>query len=120
MWMALDPVDEENGCLRYIPGSHLEGIRPHGRSEILGFSQGILDYGPEDEPREVAIRLQPGDVTVHHGNMIHRADPNRSPDRSRRSFAMVFRGQSVRRDEEAYARYLEGLKEQHEEMGLAT
>ena len=51
MWMALDPVDEENGCLRYIPGSHLEGIRPHGRSEILGFSQGILDYGPAAPPQ---------------------------------------------------------------------
>ncbi|REJ83263.1 MAG: phytanoyl-CoA dioxygenase family protein [Planctomycetota bacterium] len=120
MWMALDRVDEENGCLRYVRGSHLEGVRPHGRSAVLGFSQGILDYGPDDEAREVPICLEPGDVAVHHGNMIHRADPNRTADRSRRSFAMVFRGESVRRDEEAYARYMDGLRQQHQEMGLAT
>ena len=25
MWLALDVVDEENGCMRYIPGTHLGG-----------------------------------------------------------------------------------------------
>ena len=25
IWMALDRVDEENGCLRYLPGSHARG-----------------------------------------------------------------------------------------------
>src|SRR5262245_51840791 len=43
VWMALDPVDAGNGCLRYVAGSHRQGIRPHGRSNVLGFSQGILD-----------------------------------------------------------------------------
>ena len=28
-WIALDDVDEENGCLRYISGSHKEGMIPH-------------------------------------------------------------------------------------------
>ena len=28
-WIALDDVDEENGCLRYINGSHRGGILPH-------------------------------------------------------------------------------------------
>lgn len=25
MWMALEPVDEENGCVRYVKGSHKKG-----------------------------------------------------------------------------------------------
>jgi phytanoyl-CoA hydroxylase len=120
IWMALDPVDEENGCLRYVAGSHRRGIRPHGRSSILGFSQGITDYGPDDIAREVQIHLQPGDVVVHHGETIHRADPNRSATRHRRAFAMVFKGVSCRRDEEAFARYMAALKAQHETMGLTT
>jgi phytanoyl-CoA hydroxylase len=120
IWMALDPVDDGNGCLRYVAGSHRRGIRPHGRSNVLGFSQGITDYGPDDEAREVAIHLQPGDVVVHHGNTIHRADANRSTTRNRRAFAMVCRGASCRRDEEAYNRYLAALKAQHAQMGLAT
>lgn len=120
VWMALDVVDEENGCLRYVAGSQRRGIRPHGRSGILGFSQGITDYGPEDQAREVKILLQPGDVVAHHGETIHRADANRSKTRHRRAFAMVFKGVSCRRDEEGYNRYMASLKAQHEKMGLKT
>lgn len=120
MWLALDPVDEENGCLRYVPGSHRRGVRPHGRTQTLGFSQGITDYGPEDYAHEVPIILQPGDVVIHHGNTIHRADANRSATRHRRSFALVFKGVSCRRDEEAFARYRAAAQAQHTAMGLKT
>ncbi len=120
IWLALEPVDEENGCLRYVAGSHRGGIRPHGRSGILGFSQGITDYGPDDQAREVKICLQPGDVAAHHGETIHRADANRSPTRYRRAFAMVFKGTSCRRDEDAFQRYLASMKSQHQQMGLQT
>jgi phytanoyl-CoA hydroxylase len=120
LWLALDVVDEENGCLRYVPGSHLRGIRPHGRSNVLGFSQGILDYGDEDRQQEVPILLQPGDVVAHHGNLIHRADANRSLVRERRAFAIVYRGVSCQRDEAAYARYQAALESQHQQLGLTT
>lgn len=118
IWMALDSVDEENGCLRYVAGSHLLGIRPHGRSQVLGFSQGILDYGADDRAAEVQIHLQPGDVVAHHGNTIHRADVNRSPTRNRRAFATVYQGVSCRRDEGAFSRYQAALKQQHAQLGL--
>jgi phytanoyl-CoA hydroxylase len=120
MWLALDDVDSENGCLRYLPGSHRRGIRPHGLTKTLGFSQGILDYGPADHAAEVAVSARPGDVLIHHGNTIHRADPNRSPTRHRRSFAMVFQGTSCQRDEAAYQRYQKSASTQHRELGVAT
>jgi len=120
IWLALDAVDNENGCLRYLPGSHLRGFRPHGRSNVLGFSQGITNYGPEDEAAERKIHLSPGDAVAHHGMTIHRAEPNRSPARNRRAFAMVFKGVSCRRDEAGFARYQESAKKQHEQMGLKT
>ncbi len=120
IWMALDPVDGENGCLRYVPGSHRKGIRPHGRSHVPVFTQGITDYGPADQAREVAIHLQPGDVVAHHGETIHRADANRSPTRHRRALAMVFTGVSCQRDEVGLARDTAARKDQHEQMGLKT
>lgn len=120
IWMALDEVDDGNGCLRYVRGSHLQPIRPHSRSSVLGFSQGITNYGPLDEAREERIHLQPGDVVAHHGNTIHRADANASPTRHRRAFAMVLKGLSCRRDEEAFSRYQAALKQQHEQLGLKT
>ncbi|WP_437222348.1 phytanoyl-CoA dioxygenase family protein [Planctomicrobium sp. SH661] len=118
MWLALDDVDDKNGCLRYVPGSHLRGIRPHNRTKTLGFSQGIVDYGDRDLEIEAAIHAQPGDVLIHHGDMIHRAEANRSNTRHRRSFAMVVRGQSCRRDEAAYQRYLDAATLHHQNMGL--
>ncbi len=118
LWVALDFVDESNGCLRYLPGSHHQGIRPHGPTEVLGFSQGIQDWSPEDEAREVAMRLEPGNLVAHHCEMVHRADPNRSHYRHRRAFAMVFQGVSCRRDQEAYQRYRNVLQRQHASMGL--
>jgi len=118
IWMALDHVDDENGCLRYVPGSHLEGVRSHDATAVLGFSQGITDYGALEEAKEVPLHLAPGDVVAHHGNTIHRAEANRAATRNRRAFAMVLRGESCRRDEQAYARYEAALKSQHDAMGL--
>ena len=120
VWLALDAVDAENGCLRYVAGSHLRNYRSHAKSKILGFSQGITDYSADDFLDEVAVPLQPGDAVVHHGMTIHRADANLSVDRHRRSFAMVFKGVSCRRDEAAFARYQTSAREQHREMGLRT
>jgi phytanoyl-CoA hydroxylase len=118
LWMALDRVDRENGCLRYVPGSHRLGIRPHAASHVLGFSQHITDYGPDDRAREVEIHLDPGDVVVHHCQMIHRAEANLSPTRQRRAVALVFYGASARRNEQAYQRYKDAAREQHLAQGL--
>lgn len=118
LWMALDVVDEANGCLRHVRGSHLAGIRPHGRSNILGFSQGITDYGDADRQLECPIFLEPGDVVAHHGNTIHSAEANRSAARHRRAFAMVYQGQSCQRDVPAFARYQAAYAEQRQQLGL--
>ncbi len=117
IWLALDEVDAENGCLRYVDGSHRRGFRPHAKSNILGFSQGIVDYTHDDFTREIAVCLHPGDAVAHHGMTIHRADANLSATRHRRSFAMVFSGVSCTRDEAAFARYTAALGDQHQQAG---
>ena len=91
MWLALDVVDEENGCIRYVHGSHRRGMRPHSRTQTLGFSQGISNYPqPDDIANDVAIRARPGDLVVHHAMTIHRADGNRSSERSRRAIGFIY------------------------------
>ena len=120
MWLALDEVNEENGALRYVKGSHRQGRRPHGATEIVGFSQGILDYSAEDRQAETLVCLNPGDLVAHHGETIHRADPNRSSDRQRRAFAMVFRGASCGVDEVARKEYQATVHAQHQRYGLAS
>ncbi len=117
-WLALDFVDDENGSLRYVTSSHLQGIRPHNPTKIIGFSQGITDYGEQDRAREVVVRMRPGDLVVHHGNMIHSANANRSEIRHRRAFAVVYKGKSCRLDEEASHRYRAALQAQQAKAGI--
>lgn len=106
MWMALDDVDEENGCVRYVRGSHRVGMRPHGRTETLGFSQGITDFGQAADSRnEVPCPAQPGDLLVHHALTIHRADANISATRTRRALGLIYYGKSAREDFAAHEAY---------------
>lgn len=113
MWLGLENVDEENGCVRYIPGSHLRGMRPHGRTQTLGFSQGILDYGEKETATdEVFFSTKPGDLLIHHSMTIHRADGNKSQDRSRKALGLIYFGESAREDTEAKKAYQKILGEE--------
>lgn len=91
MWLGLDFADEENGCLRYVKGSHKKGLREHGRTQTLGFSQGIADFGTEDDlAHEAVYTASPGDLLTHHALTVHRADANRSATRTRRAIGLVY------------------------------
>ena len=111
MWLALENVDEANGCVRYIKGSHLNGMRTHGRTKTLGFSQGIIDYNDEDFAKEIAMRAKPGDLLIHHSMAIHRADANKS-ERSRKALGFIYFGESSREDKEAKKAYQKRLSEE--------
>jgi phytanoyl-CoA hydroxylase len=111
MWLALDDVDEENGCMRYIPGSHRRGMRPHARTNVLGFSQGITDYGTaEDVANEIFFPAKPGDLLTHHALTIHRADGNRSASRSRRSLGFIYYAARAREDQAVVEAYQAKLR----------
>jgi phytanoyl-CoA hydroxylase len=110
MWLALDEIDESNGCIRYVVGSHRHGLRPHGNTNTLGFSQGLSDWGPEDDANEAAIIAAPGDLIVHHSLTIHRADANQSK-RRRRAMGGVYYSHQAKLDQEARDNYLRNLGE---------
>lgn len=113
MWMALEDVDEINGCVRYIKGSHLKGMRPHGKTQTLGFSQGIIDYGDEDSKAEICFPAKPGDLLIHHALTIHRADGNKSDTRSRKALGLIYFAKSAKEDTVAKKAYQEKLKEEN-------
>jgi phytanoyl-CoA hydroxylase len=117
MWFALDQVDEENGCVRYISGSHHRGMRQHARTETLGFSQGITDFSAVNREQEVAMPAQPGDLLVHHAMTIHRADGNHSQDRSRRALGFVYYSQRAKEDASTLQAYQRKLDEEMASAG---
>lgn len=111
MWFALDDVEEENGCVRYLPGSHRHGLRFHQRSETLGFSQGIPDYPSEDElTREFVPKLHSGDLLVHDALTIHRADSNSSLTRNRRALGFIYYAERAQENKQAHLAYQAKLK----------
>jgi len=98
--------DEESGCLRYLPGSHRCGMRPHKYSGIRGFAAEVADFGPDDEAIEAAVELAPGDVVCHHPLTVHRALRNRSRSRSRSGFSIWFQGESACIDSRVLETYM--------------
>ena len=118
LWLALDDVDAENGCLRYVRGSHRRGLRPHRRTGTLGFSQGVSDFGtPDDVADEVACIARAGDLIAHHALTIHRADENRAPGRPRRALGLVYYGISARERADEYEAYQRKLATEMRQAG---
>jgi hypothetical protein len=112
-WLALDDVDEENGCIHYVRGSHKgNGFRPHGHTGVLGFSQGITDFGKvDDRANTVAFPGPAGTFLMHHARTIHWALPNRSKDRSRRAIGFIYYARRAREDIGAKEAYQKALDE---------
>ncbi len=81
LWLAVDESTPENGCVRVIPGSHKDDIHAlRDRDDVdnvLG-SESAIDI---DESKSVDLVLAPGDVEVHHPNIIHGSTANTSPKR---------------------------------------
>jgi len=111
MWMALEPADDDNGCVKYVKGSHKKGLREHGRTKTLGFSQGIVDFGTEEDMKdEVSFPARPGDLLVHHSLTIHRANGNTTSNRTRKALGLIYFGESAREDVEAKKAYQKKLE----------
>jgi phytanoyl-CoA hydroxylase len=113
-WLALEEVDEENGCIHYVRGSHkCAGFRPHGQTGTLGFSQGITDFGTQhDKATTESFPGGPGTFLMHDAKTIHWAGANSSPTRSRRALGFIYYGISARIDTEAAVAYQKGLDAQ--------
>ncbi len=111
-WLALEAVDEENGCIHYVRGSHKqEGFRPHARSKVLGFSQGMTDFGTEeDKANTVSFPGEAGTFLMHDSKTVHWAGPNRSKTRSRRALGFIYFAKSAQVDIEARNAYAAKLE----------
>jgi ectoine hydroxylase-related dioxygenase (phytanoyl-CoA dioxygenase family) len=100
-WLAIDNADPENGCMRVIPGSHLGEILNHGKSSkagnLLSVNQEIAD-SMVDTDKAVDIILRAGQMSLHHGKLIHGSNPNRS-ERRRCGLTIRFVPTSVKPDD---------------------
>ncbi|HTX96956.1 MAG TPA: phytanoyl-CoA dioxygenase family protein [Mycobacterium sp.] len=83
-WYAIDDVDEKNGCLQVVPGSHCGRIRQHTESERRG---NILNHNREialtadDLNTAIHLPLRSGEACLFSGSLIHGAGKITTPRR---------------------------------------
>jgi len=83
-WMALDPCEEENGCMQLVPGSHRLPLLCTERADTTtSFTDVSVALPPGMHP--VPAVMEPGDVLFFNGMVIHGSFPNTSTQRFRRS-----------------------------------
>jgi len=100
-WIALTPSERSNGCMRAIPGSHKDGLLEH---DNVVDDPNLLNRRGErirmdvDESQAIDIVLQPGEMSLHHTNLVHASNPNGS-DGPRIGFIVRFvTSQTTNRD----------------------
>ena len=79
VWMPLQEVTEENGCMCFIPGTHTGEVMSHHhagddpRIEAL-----VVDDGHIDISKAVVCPIPAGGATFHFCRTFHYTGPNRS------------------------------------------
>lgn len=89
IWIALDDVDENNGCMMFLPKSHTVGkLKPISLVE----PQNIFEYAKGtvvDEKQPVKVPMKAGSATFHNGLTFHYAHSNKT-DKPRRALVMIY------------------------------
>ena len=83
-WMAVDDCDEENGCLRVVPGSHDWPVLCTIDADVAQSFTDVTVPIPDDAD-VVSIPMKAGDVFFFNGQVVHGSLPNTSNDRFRRA-----------------------------------
>ncbi|MBM3644730.1 MAG: phytanoyl-CoA dioxygenase family protein [Alphaproteobacteria bacterium] len=107
VWIALDPVDRENGAVEFVAGSHRWGTNfrptPFKRDHAAKFTDSPLPVVPDIDARrgDYDIRswdMAPGDCLVFHGLILHGAPGNATAGRRRRGLSLRYTGPDARYD----------------------
>lgn len=94
-WVALDDVDEENGCMRMVSGSHLWGDNMNWiRNNVPTWDGMPAEFnGHKIEVRACPVRK--GEVHFHHALTWHGSPDNKS-ERPRRALAIHYMTQDTK------------------------
>jgi ectoine hydroxylase-related dioxygenase (phytanoyl-CoA dioxygenase family) len=90
IWVALDDVDEQNGCVWVFPGSHKQGPVPHNK---ISADSWYMDVKVEGDG--VPAILKAGEAVAFWGLTLHRSKLNHT-NKPRRGFFMGYADASSR------------------------
>ena len=88
LWLALDDVNEKNGCLCFVPRSH-----KYGRLDPVSLTKRDSVFKraglKKRDVKPVVMAMKAGWCTFHDGNTFHYAYGN-TTDRPRRALAIIY------------------------------
>ena len=84
-WVAIDRALIDNGCMWYVPKSHLQPLLPH----IQTGNKGALKCEGREE-NAVCVELEPGSCVLHQGGTLHYSRGN-STSQHRKAFITNYR-----------------------------
>lgn len=96
VWLAVDDADRENGCMKFISGSHHHGhltYRPSTPEE-----HNVLDQTVENAEQfgtEILDELKAGEISIHSDLLLHGSEANDS-DRRRCGLTLRYCAADVR------------------------
>ena len=79
----LSETNDETGPLRFLAGSH-RGSVP------------FMDATAEGAPKGTSLRAQPGDISLHYGDVMHAAPPPAGTGQLRRSLVLTWKPSHAR------------------------
>lgn len=108
VWTALTDCSEENGCLRFIPGTHEEMFYDESKEmryspeqanklEKNGMKRGFFGYDYRnlqkddsfvpDDNKAVSIEMKAGQFVIFWSTLMHSSFPNSTEDKTRLGYA---------------------------------
>lgn len=102
VWIALEDVDENNGALHYIPGSHKlpyflnsdydnEGTALKiGKKSYKAYEEFLENKVQELGLKKEVFRAKKGDMLIWHANILHGGEPHNDKNRTRKSLVYHF------------------------------
>jgi ectoine hydroxylase-related dioxygenase (phytanoyl-CoA dioxygenase family) len=78
IWMPLQDVTAESGCMQYIRGSNLGPLLPHRSPRNDPRIHGLETATPPDLTHRVAVPMRAGDGVIHLSRTIHGSGINTS------------------------------------------
>ncbi len=81
-WLAIDDATIENGCMKFIPGSHRFGLIDYEMSK--NEEKNVLNqtvHKAENYGDPLTIELNAGQISIHSDLLLHSSNPNISEHR---------------------------------------
>jgi hypothetical protein len=105
VWLAIDPSTRENGCMKVIPRTHVEGTKGYSEYEPVNpdynvFTNEIKAY-QRDDSKSVYIELDANECSLHDARIMHASEPNTSSIR-RCGWTMRFTSTAVQYNQDRF------------------